>query len=205
MIHVVAVDRSTLDDLMAWQTIARALAGRAPRAGGVVLLHAPGEPVERMLEGRELELRGPDGFLRAMDAVSSEALEQAVRSDNRRIAALLTEEGVPAVGFVGGDRGLLGAGAPPTWLEAVIRTGSIPVVASVSPGPGGLCERGLDEAVSWFSGLPGAVPVLLAAAASGRPEGLSARDRGIADRLEDRGLNVTLSTIYGLAALGGRG
>lgn len=201
MIHVVAVDRVTLDDLMAWQTIGRALAERPPGAGHVVLVHVPGESVDRTLEGSGMDLRAGGGLLRSTDPASSEALGRAARSENRRIVTLLTEEGLPAVGFLGGDRGLLGQHAPPPWLEAVVRAGSIPVVASVAPDRDGMREMALAESTAWLSGLPGAVPVLLARGKPGPRGVLDPCDPGTADRLAESGISAMLSTVSGLSRL----
>lgn len=183
---------------MAWQAIARALSNRSTVSSLAVLVHAPGEQVERSLEGKGMDLRSPGGVLQSTDPENATALELALRSDNRRLVSILTEEGVPAVGFVGGDRGILGPGDPSQWLEGVIRTGTVPVVASATVGGGAAWELPLAESVAWLTGLSDAVPVLLVGSNRGESDAREVSDRQTAEELETRGISVVFSTLSGL-------
>jgi hypothetical protein len=208
MIFVVAVDRRTMEDLMAWEALARALSARPAGSGGLVLVYAPGEHAERMLEGEGHAIRGSGGLLRAVDRASAAALARAARSENRRITATLSDAGIPAVGFLGGDRGLLRAAAVPAWLAGAIRAGSVPVVASVDAGEEAARELPLSESVAWLSRLPGALAVFIADREPAETPARAAtrwkmpRDSASVERLEARGISVRISTVSELSSLG---
>lgn len=208
MIFVVAVDRRTMEDLMAWEAVARSLSARPAGSGGLVLVYAPGEQAERTLEGEGHAIRGADGLLRAGDRASAAALARAARGENRRITAMLSEAGIPAVGFLGGDRGLLRAAAVPAWLAGAVRAGSVPVIASVDAGEEGARELPLGDSVAWLAGLPGARTVFLAdraaseTAAQTESERKLPRDSASIERVQARGISVRISTVSELASLG---
>lgn len=205
--YVVAVDRRSMEDLLLWQGVGRVLARSRPGAG-LIVVHAPGETAERILEGEGLDLRGPDGLLRAGTPGGAALLERAVRSEMRRIVGLLTESGVPAVGFAGGDRGLFSDGGSGRWLKAVAAAGPVPIVASAVVGEGAGHELSLAASTHWMVARLGVLPVFLAAEGAGSAtespeEGrLPARDPDAVAELESRGIRALITAVSDLGTLG---
>ncbi len=187
---------------MAWQGIARALAARGTGSGGLLLLHSPGESVDRALESRGLQGRPPGGTLDVSDPDMINLVERAVRSENRRISAFLGQEGVPAVGFVGGDRGLLRERGSTSWLIEVTRRGTIPVVSTAVPYAAGIRELTLGQAVEWVCEVEDTVAVLLGEVRNDAGGASTPIDHSAQKHLESRGISTELSTISGLRLVG---
>jgi len=190
---------------MAWQGIARALAARETGPGGLILVHSPGESVDRALEAQGLDGRPPGDRLDVSDPDSIDVVERAVRSENRNLSAFLGQEGVPAVGFVGGDRGLFREGGSASWLIGVARTGTVPIVSTAVTDGTGVRELPLGQALEWVCALGNTTAVLLSQArdvAGGISEAI---DQASLQHLQDRGISTALSTISGLYRLGSSG
>lgn len=129
---LVLIGRKLTEDLLFWEQLGRALKP-SPEAP-VVLLHGPGETTERTLEG--------DGFSLAetgSEPGKDAAIRSAFRSENRRSVALLTDAGVPAVGFFGADRRLIevsrGEAGPSGSGSLRVRTDLISNTAAIGTVP----------------------------------------------------------------------
>lgn len=136
---LLVIDRAVQDDLLLWPAVARAVArARPPR---LVVLHAAGETAERALEAG-----GFEASIANAPPAAWPALRRALIEENRKAAAVLTEEGVSAVPLLGSTRDLLsGAGAP--WLTATVRAGAVPVISAVYLRGEQLIEAALDAAL----------------------------------------------------------
>jgi acetylglutamate kinase len=157
--HFLYLDDYHLGDPLFLQRLA-GLMGRAGRRGPYVLLHGSGEAAERLLEAEGLFPERVGGTPRAGSAREAALVERALRETTGRIVALLTEAGVPAVGFQGADRGLLRqeadgavAAGKTGWLKEILGRGAVSVVSALAAVPG---EAGRE------------VPLRAAAAALGR-------------------------------------
>ncbi len=94
-LHLLYVDAVHQADPRFWQVLGRALGGEHPPC---LVVHGAGDRIERLREARGLL---PD------EALPPGTVERVLRMETHRIVGWLTDAGVPAVGFHGGDRGLL--------------------------------------------------------------------------------------------------
>lgn len=102
--------------------------------GPMILMHGIGEEAERALEAHGL-LSDEDRNGR----VAQQLIERAMRELNRRIVHEMNEAGVPAVGVIGADRGLIrGADGGEVrvgridWLVDLVALGGIPVIGGLA-------------------------------------------------------------------------
>ena len=126
--HLVLLDDVHLDDPLFLNGFGRLLAG-TPRP--LVLVHGDGGVADRALEA--------GGVFDAAPGDLDRARATAARALNRRLAARLTDAGVPTVGVLGADRGLLRLASAGTveagdtrWLVDVVARGAVAVVAALA-------------------------------------------------------------------------
>lgn len=152
-IYLVYLDPYHLDDLLFLPGLARMM--RRQRRPPCLFVHGSGERAERLLEAEGLFPERRDGLVQIRTAAEAALVERAARQVNRQIVGGLTEEGVPAVGVQGIDRGLLhknddGQVAPGRidWLKALAEKQALPVVSALAQeaGSGRVCEIHLREA-----------------------------------------------------------
>ncbi len=135
---IVFLDAYHLDDPFFLSSFARDVQAHV---GPIVFVHGGGEGVERTLEARGLldddARKGP---------AAQQLVERAIRELNRRIVHEMNDAGVPAVGILGSDRGLLRMGdggevevGRIDWLVDLVMRNAIPVVGSLAPGKDGDC------------------------------------------------------------------
>lgn len=136
---LLVIDRAVQDDLLLWPAVARAVARARP--GRLVVLHAAGETAERALEAGGFEA----SIVNAPPAAWP-TLRRALIEENRKAAAMLTEEGVSAVPLLGSSRDLLSRAEAP-WFTATVRSGSVPVISAVLQRGEQLIEAVLDDAL----------------------------------------------------------
>jgi acetylglutamate kinase len=92
------------------------------------------------LEARAFDFEENDGAPVASTREVAELIERAYREANKEIVAVLTEFGVPAVGFQGSDRGLIRSGGGGSevgtidWLERILLSGPVVVVSALGTG-----------------------------------------------------------------------
>jgi acetylglutamate kinase len=106
-----------------------------------VLVHGSGAFAEQALEGRGLFPERENGVLRAETEEEFTLVDRATRQFNKKLVALLTEEGVPAVGATGTSRNLLRLemgrvkAHRTAWLAELLEGGTVPVVATLAYDP----------------------------------------------------------------------
>lgn len=134
---LIYLDDYHLDDPLYVQRMGRML-GRLRRRPRCLLVHGGGERVERMLEAEGRFPERHNGIIEPHDAAEATLIERAIRQVNHQIAGMLTDEMVHAVGFQGGDRGLLcyeGSGGVQArrvrWLGDLVGRGAVPVVSTL--------------------------------------------------------------------------
>ncbi len=133
-LRLVVIGRRLTEDLLFWEQLGRSITATAEATAlaastserPIVLLHGPGEMTARSLEGDGLSLDDA-----GRDEGTDAAILAAFRTENRRAVAVLTDQGVPAVGFLGTDRKLI-SGAP---QELFVRAGLIGQTASIGAVP----------------------------------------------------------------------
>ena len=135
-IYLVYLDAYHLDDLLFLPGLARMM-GRQ-RGLSCLLVHGSGEQAERLLEAEGLFPERKEGRVQVRTAAEAALVERAARQVNRQIVGVLTEEGVPAVGVQGIDRGLLRKsddGRVTTgsinWLKDLTTKRAVPVVSAL--------------------------------------------------------------------------
>lgn len=84
---------------LARSCVARTRAGKSP----LVILHDGGEEVTRYLESKGYDTEQPVG-LTDEDQIE---IDRLVRGENRRLTAMLNDEGVAATGMMPDDRGIM--------------------------------------------------------------------------------------------------
>ena len=140
---VVYLDPYFLGDPLFVPGLARDVAARGE---GLVLVHGSGERGERALESLGRLPTATDGVWEAEDAEGRAAVERASRQLNREVVHEMNEAGVPCVGALAGDRGLVKRGdAGPTagrtgWAGDLARRGVALVVASLVTAEGEAVE-----------------------------------------------------------------
>lgn len=105
MTDVFVIDYGPMEDLMFWNRFARLLKERGADAPPALILLGSGERVQALLGGPGAAPR-TDGVLRPAPA-DVRKLERGMREELQSVVTLLTDEGIPAVGFSGLDRNLL--------------------------------------------------------------------------------------------------
>lgn len=160
---LVLIGRKLTEDLLFWERLGRAL--KPSSETPTVLLHGPGETTERTLEG--------DGFSLAetgSEPGKDAAIRSAFRSENRRSVALLTDAGIPAVGFLGTDRRLIevskGGAAPQgsgplrvrtDLISNTAATGTVPLLGCACDHEGALVLPSIARiAAAWLEAEPSA-------------------------------------------------
>lgn len=135
-IYLIYLDSYHLDDLLFLPGLARLMAGQGRPP--CLLVHGSGERAERLLEAEGLFPESKDGLVQVRTVAEATLVERAARQVNRQIVGALTEEGVPAVGVQGTDRGLLHKkddGRVTTgridWLMALAEKRAVPVVSAL--------------------------------------------------------------------------
>lgn len=143
---VICIDALAQADLMFWNQLSRAFAprpGEPPLLAPAMLLVGSGERAERVVGD---PLTGPvreRGSLQ-FPAAAADAFERSIREENKKVVFELTDAGIPAVGFVAGDRKLLvrrGATLEAgNWaiVAKSVADGVLPVVSSVASSEDGI-------------------------------------------------------------------
>ncbi len=106
-IYLIYLDPYHLDDLLYLPSLARMMGRLRLRRPACLLIHGSGEQAERLLEAEGLFPERKEGLVQVRTAAEAVLVERAARRVNRQIVGALTDEGVPAVGLQGLDRGLL--------------------------------------------------------------------------------------------------
>jgi hypothetical protein len=205
-LRLVVIGRKLTEDLLFWQQLGRAI--KASAEAPMVLLHGPGEVTTLSLEGDGLAL---DEIGR--DDGTDDAILAAFRSENRRAAGLLTDEGVPAVGFLGTDRKMITG----TSLEPIVRTGllgdtastgAVPLLGGMAGGPSGLFNPALARLVEGWITAAEVLPTVIwltrrAPEASISPEDVMNRtgERVLPEAAKMEGVSVRVSGISDVGSL----
>lgn len=121
-----------------------------------LIVHGSGVFGVQALEGHGFFRERKDGVLPVATAEEHALVERAIRHVNRKITGVLTDAVVSSVGVIGSERGLLvasGASLPDVradWLEALVDSGVVPVVASYASeaGTGRTGEVALCQSVA---------------------------------------------------------
>ena len=154
-IYLIPLDPYHLDDLLYLPSLARMMGRLRLRRPACLLLHGSGEQAERLLEAEGLFPERKEGLVQVRTAAEAVLVERAARRVNRQIVGVLTDEGVPAVGLQGLDRGLLhlsDEGRVMTgridWLKDLAQKQAVPVVSALveDARAGHACEVQLHEA-----------------------------------------------------------
>ncbi len=132
--YLLYLDDYHLDDLLFVQSLGRLMRGtRLPLA----CVHGSGGEVEKLLEAEGYFPRKVGGAFGPLPPAQRRLVEVGMRRASRTLAARLTDEGVPAVGFHAADRGLVrmesGAAsrAPAAWFGPLVATGAVPLVSTL--------------------------------------------------------------------------
>lgn len=143
---VICIDALAQADLMFWNQLSRAFAprpGEPPLLSPSMLLVGSGERTERAVGD---PLTGPirkEGSLQ-VTALKTDAFERSIREENKKIVFELTDAGIPAVGYVAGDRNLLvrrdSRLETGNWriVAKSVADGVLPVVSSVATSENGI-------------------------------------------------------------------
>jgi acetylglutamate kinase len=136
--YLIYLDAYHLDDLLFVPGLARMMGRLGRKRPPCLFVHASGEQAERLLDAEGLFPERKDGLVQVRTAIEAALVERAVRQVNRRIVAAFTEEGVPAVGVQGLDRGLvhlntdgLVTAGRIDWLRDLIARQAVPVVSAL--------------------------------------------------------------------------
>jgi hypothetical protein len=135
-LRLVVIGRKLTEDLLFWERLGRSITATAEAP--IVLLHGPGEMTARTLEGDGLTL---DNVGR--DESTDAAILAAFQNETRRASMVLTDQGVPAVGFMGTARRIISGHPKEPSVRAELisqtaSTGAVPLLGSIAPGPSGL-------------------------------------------------------------------
>lgn len=137
-IYLIYLDTYHLGDLLFVPGLARMMARRQRKRPPCLFVHGSGEQAERLLEAEGLFPERKDGLIQVRTAAEAALVERAVRQVNRQIVAAFTEEGVPAVGVQGLDRGLLHLNTDGLvtagridWLQDLIARQAVPVLSAL--------------------------------------------------------------------------
>lgn len=149
-LRLVVIGRKLTEDLLFWEHLGRSITATAEAP--IVLVHGPGEMTARSLEGDGLSL---DDVGR--DESTDAAILAAFRNENRRAATILTDQGVPAVGFLGTDRKMIsgdlnGPAVRAGLISQTASTGAVPLLGAVAHGPSGLFIPALATVVEGWIG-----------------------------------------------------
>lgn len=135
---ILYLDRYHLGDPFFLPAFARDVKAHAE---GLVIVHGSGEAGERALEAEGLLPEWRGGVLVVGSDHERALVERAARDLNRRVVHELNEAGVSALRMLGADRGLLREGVNGGldagrvgWLDALVRQGAVPVVATLVAG-----------------------------------------------------------------------
>ncbi len=154
-IYLIPLDPYHLDDLLFLSSLARMMGWQRQRRPSCLLVHGAGEQAERLLEAEGLFPERKEGLVQVSTAAEAALVERAARRVNRQIVGALTEEGVPAVGVQGIDRGLLHKSDDGhlmtgriDWLKDLAQKQAVPVVSALvqDARAGHACEVHLHEA-----------------------------------------------------------
>ncbi|NNE69882.1 MAG: hypothetical protein HKN29_05905, partial [Rhodothermales bacterium] len=156
-LRLVLIGRKLTEDLLFWEQLGRAV--KASPETPMVLLHGPGEVTERTLEGDGLSVADA-----GRDPETDAAIIAAFRAENRRSVAMLTDAGLPAVGFLGTDRrmismdqGLLNVRAD--LISRTAASGTIPLLGGLFEDRGLVRIAGLGGMASAWGRADGAVSI----------------------------------------------
>lgn len=156
MYYLLCLTTPHLDDRLVLQNLARFRA-QAAAPPPVLVVHSSGRAIDRALEAAGVLVAPPAGVYQATTAEEAATIDRTLRQVSQRLVAVMADQGVPAVGLQGGERGLLRrsqdgtmvAGAVTGLLDAM-QKGVLPCVAASLPDPdrsGLLCEAPLVETV----------------------------------------------------------
>ncbi|MFT5144456.1 MAG: hypothetical protein ACI80V_001679 [Rhodothermales bacterium] len=205
--RLLVVGRKLTDDLLIWNQLGRSLAKN--QAGPTIILHSPGEMTERILEGDGFSVSDVGG-----SPAADRAMMAAFRQENRMAASTLTEEGVPAVAFLGTDRQMIAlseAGkltVTTGFLGVSVEAGAIPVIGILSRGPSGLVVPACWEVLAEWSRMSSNGSIRVHFLHQGRQkEPISAEDavnltgeRGIGSLVKLPGLSVNVIGVSGVGS-----
>lgn len=118
------------------QGLARAFKQRPDGAPPVWLVHGSGEAGERELEAQGLFPERKNGLLVTNSPQEAALVERSLRTTNRHIVALLTDQLAPSLCVLGTDRGLMRAASAEgpvalgltDWLVSLSARGVVPVM-----------------------------------------------------------------------------
>lgn len=146
VVSLLYLDRFHLGDPLFLQALGRALARRDPKQLRPIIVHGQGEYVQRRLESEGLFLEMHRDVHVATTTEEARLIQTALRDLNRWLVGLLTEAVVPAVGFMGSDRGLLLQDDDRitvgriSWVERLLEEAVVPVIAATAAGPEGAVD-----------------------------------------------------------------
>lgn len=127
-----------LGDALFLQALSHAIARALRACIRPVLVHGPGEFVERRLQGEGIFLERENGMLKPTTPDEEEIIRNGLRELNRRLGRMLTDAVVPAVSVFGADRALfrmengeLRLGRT-NWLETIVDQATVPVIAAAA-------------------------------------------------------------------------
>lgn len=105
-LKLVCVDRRVQEDLLFMQTLSRSFE-RSQEFSPMVLIVGSAEPAERALAADGFNVGRQEGALVLSTQGERTIFERVMREQGRKYVQLLTDAGIPSVGFFGADRGIL--------------------------------------------------------------------------------------------------
>ena len=131
---ILHVDKRSISDLLFIQRLGRYLASVIGPQRRIIVVHDGFDVAENAIESRGYDMHS---LTRGQWEEVSAAVFAAIQSLNRSVVGKLTEEGIPAVGMQGSDRGLIqmtdvGLSCQrPDMLVDMVKIGSVPVVGPI--------------------------------------------------------------------------
>jgi hypothetical protein len=156
MLYLLCLASPHLDDRLVLQNMAR-FRSQVVAPPPVLVVHSSGTALVRLCEAAGVFPAYRGEVFTANTPGEAALVDRVLRQVGQRLVAVMTDQGVPAVGLQGGERGLLHrsdagsvvAGEVARLLDGM-RKGVLPCVAASLPDPrhpGLLCEAPLHEAV----------------------------------------------------------
>lgn len=157
-ISLLYLDRYHLGDPLFLQALGQAVARSSSAGLRPILVHGQGDEAQTKLEGQGIFIEPVRDVYHGKSDVENYIIEMAHRELNRRLVGILTEAAVPAVGFMGSDRGLIRADSRRVrigtmkWLNDILARNVVPVIGTETRQEEGR-SRGVDpvQVVSAFA------------------------------------------------------
>lgn len=129
---IIYLDRYHLGDAMFLQALGRSMARLSRARRPAIVLHGPGEHVERALEAEGIFVDGGIDAMNSAEARSTALL--AIHDLNQRLCGMFTEAMAPAVPVRAADRRLFERGLPVSearmrWVSQLAAMPALPVIA----------------------------------------------------------------------------